>query len=136
MNTARIVLIIDDDPDDVEFFTEAVEKVQRGATCYTKTNGQEGMTFLLNPRNPLPDFIFLDLNMPLMNGKQCLREIRRSKRLRNIPVIIYTTSRQKSDEEETKKLGADEFFTKPSRFEDLCSMLLSCFKKYGAQSEA
>lgn len=136
MNTTRIVLIIDDDTDDVELFSEALEKVQEGAICYSRHNGQEAMNFLLNPKNPLPDFIFLDLNMPLMNGKQCLKEIRRSKQLRKIPVIIYTTSRQKIDEEETRKLGADEFITKPSRFEDLCSMLLSCFKKYGYPSEA
>ena len=67
--------------------------------------------------------IFLDLNMPRLNGKQCLAELKREAHLRDIPVIIYSTSSEKRDIEETSRLGAAHFLTKPNKFEELCKAL-------------
>ncbi|MBA3648545.1 MAG: response regulator [Chitinophagales bacterium] len=119
MNNSKLILIVDDDSDDQELFTEAVDEVNPEIKCISAVNGQDALEFLREQDGKLPDFIFLDLNMPRLNGKQCLAEIKRSKRFRNIPVIIYTTSKLDEDVKETKKLGAAYFLTKPSKFSDL-----------------
>jgi CheY-like chemotaxis protein len=70
-----------------------------------------------------PDFIFLDLNMPRMNGKQFLAEVKKIKTLQDIPVIIYSTSTDKKDILDTIELGAVYFLEKPNRFNDLTNAL-------------
>jgi DNA-binding response OmpR family regulator len=74
---------------------------------------------LLNELPTMPEYIFLDLNMPRMNGKQCLAEIKRIKKLSDVPVIIYSTSKLESDITETRKLGATYYMTKPNLFTEL-----------------
>jgi CheY-like chemotaxis protein len=71
----------------------------------------------------LPDLILLDLNMPKMDGKQCLDELKKDERLSQIPVFIYTTSSQSKDIEYTLQLGAECFITKPSSARDLQTLL-------------
>ena len=68
---------------------------------------------------------FVDLNMPRMGGMQFLKEIKQTETLKDIPVIIYTTSSNPGDIAKTKELGAVSFVTKPSRFSELCSFLQS-----------
>ncbi len=92
MKNDFIILIVDDDEDDKKLFIESVKEVDENITCITARDGQEALRFLKDENNPLPDFIFLDLRMPRINGKQCLEEIRNDKRLRQIRVFIYTTS--------------------------------------------
>jgi CheY-like chemotaxis protein len=70
-----------------------------------------------------PDLIFLDLNMPKLNGKQVLREIKSRESLKAIPVIMYSTSFAPRDIEEIGQLGAAFHLLKPSRFDDLCRSL-------------
>ncbi|MEI9954714.1 MAG: response regulator, partial [Ferruginibacter sp.] len=67
----------------------------------------------------LPDFIFLDLNMPKVNGRDCLASIKKNERFSTIPVIIYSTSSQKAEMDQTVEMGAAFFLQKPNRFEDL-----------------
>lgn len=67
----------------------------------------------------LPDFIFLDLNMPKMYGRTCLAELRKDVRLATIPVIIFTTSSDPKDINEIRKLGASYFLTKPYNLQKL-----------------
>ncbi|HEY0047074.1 MAG TPA: response regulator, partial [Flavobacterium sp.] len=67
----------------------------------------------------LPDFIFLDLNMPEKGGKECLVEIRKHSKLKEIPVIIYSTSSSKKDIDDTYELGANLYITKPNSFTEL-----------------
>jgi len=67
----------------------------------------------------LPDFIFLDLNMPKVNGRDCLASIKKNERFTNIPVIIYSTSSEKSEMNLTVEMGAAFFLQKPNRFDDL-----------------
>ena len=130
MKNTPTILIIDDDNDDVELFKEALASLAPAAECISKNDGKEGLDFLMSKKNIFPDLIFLDLNMPRVDGVQCLKEIKRNKHLSNIPVIIYTTSRQNEDEKEIKKLGAAEFITKPSSFEDICAVIENILKKY------
>lgn len=111
-------MIVDDDDDDIELFCEAVKDVDERIDCVCASNGEEALN-KLNNGEILPDFIFLDLNMPRLNGKQCLKKLKNNLKLRNIPVIIYSTSKLKEDVEETKQLGAASFLTKPNKVNDL-----------------
>jgi CheY-like chemotaxis protein len=128
MNTsAKSCLLIDDDRDDQEIFTLALEKVDPEFRCVIANNGYEGLKYLNNKNNPVPHYIFLDLNMPLMNGKECLIEIKKVPYLKSIPVIIYSTSSLKDDVVQTRKLGAADFITKPPSIPDLSAKLLNVF---------
>lgn len=117
------VLIIDDDQDDIDIFCEAMNEVDERVTCIGASTGQEGINLLLNGTKP--EFVFLDLNMPLMNGKQCLRTIKSNHFIKDIPIFVYTTSGSSEDVAETSRLGATHFFTKPSRFLELKSLIAS-----------
>jgi len=115
----KILLIIDDDPDDREFFCEALKEVDGSAICYTCKNGMEAIDMLTSEQSPVPDFIFLDLNMPVLSGKQCLLALKKIRKLGQTHIIIYTTSKLTDDFSETISMGAMHFMTKPTRFADL-----------------
>jgi CheY-like chemotaxis protein len=128
MKNKRFILLIDDDDDDQELFKEAVALVDPATICKTIDNVKDGLAFLYES-DELPDYIFLDLNLPVMNGKQCLCELKKSEKLKNIPVIIYSTSRHDDDVEETAKLGAEFFIQKPTLFEDICEVISTVMKQ-------
>ncbi|CAN5643300.1 response regulator [soil metagenome] len=113
MTGHKVIMIVDDDSDDRLLFSEAVEEMNSSYSCIEAKNGVDALT-ILNKVTKLPDFIFLDLNMPLMNGKECLIELKNKVRLKNIPVIIYSTSKYKGDLDETKILGAVYYLVKPN----------------------
>lgn len=123
MRQNRLFFIVDDDPDDQELFMEAVGAVDDSVRCIAISECEEALDLLKNRKTELPDVIFLDLNMPRVNGKQCLVELKKQSHLRDIPVIIYSTSSEKRDIEETARLGAVHFLTKPNKFEELCKAL-------------
>lgn len=106
------LLLVDDDEDDREFFLQVMEEVLPDVTCETAANGKIALD-KLNTTHQRPDLIFLDLNMPLMNGRQFLREIRNYKHLTEIPVVILSTSSDAQTISETIALGAKHFITKP-----------------------
>ena len=107
--------LIDDDIDDQEVFLSVVEEVAPPIRCYTASNGQEAID-KLSSEEVKPDLIFLDLNMPLMNGKQFLKACHSLDRCRDIPVIILTTTADRRSMEETRLLGARDYITKPDKF--------------------
>lgn len=123
MKPKRRFFIVDDDIDDQDLFIEAVNEVDNSIECLSASNCEDALDLLKNRKIDLPDMIFLDLNMPRLNGKQCLAELKRQAHLRDIPVIIYSTSSEKRDIDETSKLGAAHFLTKPNKFEELCKAL-------------
>jgi CheY-like chemotaxis protein len=116
-------LLVDDDEDDREIFCLAIQKIDPSMQCVTARDGLDALSILKN-ETFVPDYIFLDLNMPLMNGKECLREIRKQDRLKEVPVIIVSTSLADKDKEDTKNLGASAFITKPPLVSALASKLL------------
>jgi CheY-like chemotaxis protein len=118
----RRLFIIDDDVEDQEIFMEAVKEVDGSVQCYSSTSGEEALQ-QLEQEVVLPDLIFLDLNMPKLNGKQVLKEIKNTRSLKAIPVIMYSTSFAPTDIEEIDKFGAAFHLLKPSRFDDLCKSL-------------
>jgi len=123
VNLAKLFFIADDDPDDRELFTEALKQIDTSCQCITALDGEEALDKLLYELESLPDFIFLDLNMPRTNGKECLATIKKDDRFTNIPVIIYSTSSDKKEQEESIQLGAAFFLQKPNRFDDLTRAL-------------
>lgn len=129
MNDAKIFLIIDDDTDDYDFFCEAVADIDSSVKCISAINGEDGLMKLHNNIKQLPDFIFLDLNMPCMDGRTFLSEVKKDELLKNIPVIIFTTSSSSKDIEDTRKLGAHFFITKPAEFQKLRSEIVFVMEK-------
>ncbi|MBO9200958.1 MULTISPECIES: response regulator [Niastella] len=120
----QLLFLVDDDLDDHEIFKSALVKVDEALELITAINGYEALK-VLSTATILPDYIFVDLNMPRMGGVQFLKEIKQMDNLKNIPVIIYSTSSNPGDIAKTKELGAVLFVTKPSRFSELCSFLQS-----------
>jgi CheY-like chemotaxis protein len=107
------LLIIDDDDDDKQFLIEVAREICCSINFVLASSFSEAMDILKDSNNSLPDFIFLDLNMPRINGKQGLEYLKNNPKLSSIPVIIYTTSKLPEDMEDTKNLGAAHFITKP-----------------------
>ncbi|QEC52904.1 response regulator receiver domain-containing protein [Anseongella ginsenosidimutans] len=123
-------LIVDDDTEDQELFIDAVKEVDPTIECVSVYNGEEALDFLKKDPSVLPDYIFMDLNMPVLNGIQCLAEIKKTQTLHHIPVCIYTTSNWSKNEEETRKLGANHFFTKPVRFNEICKYISTILNSF------
>jgi CheY-like chemotaxis protein len=122
MREKKTVFIVDDDYDDIEMFIEAVAEIDPAINCIKASNGYEALQ-LLNKGEIIPDYIFLDLNMPRMSGKQCLDQIKKDENFQAIPVIIYTTTRLIEDKQELLELGAERFITKPSNMTTLVKEL-------------
>jgi CheY-like chemotaxis protein len=120
MKAKKTFFIVDDDIDDQDLFIEAVSEVDNSIECVSASDCEQALDLLKNKKIGMPDMIFLDLNMPRLNGKQCLAELKKEAHLAHIPVIIYSTSSEKRDIEETSRLGAAHFLTKPNKFEELC----------------
>ena len=129
MKNCKTFFIADDDPDDRELFIEALKEIDNSSICVTAPNGQDALQQLQNGLTVLPDFIFLDLNMPLLSGTECLAEIKKNRDLQHVPVIIYSTSAEDRDIEKTTILGAAFFLQKPNRFDDLCKALSAILSK-------
>lgn len=113
MKTNKVILVVDDDADDRALFAEALYEMDDSAVFFTATNGEEAL-HLLEHENVKPDVIFLDLNMPRIDGKQLLSLLRRDARFRHIPVIVLTTSHLSKDKIEVAQLGATQYITKAS----------------------
>ncbi len=113
------ILLVDDDEDNHTLFIEAVKDVTENLDYACVTSGEEALRILKETTLPLPDFIFLDLRMPRMDGKDCLKQIKKIDRAKDIPVIIYTTLRREEDVIETQVLGAAYFLEKPDVYADL-----------------
>ncbi len=118
-----VIFIVDDDEDDKKLFIESAKEINEGITIVTASDGQEALRILKDERNNVPDYIFLDLRMPRVGGKKCLEEIRKDKRLRDLPVFIYTTSTDVIDSMELKEMGAVHFISKPADPEDIYYIL-------------
>ncbi|HEU5147272.1 MAG TPA: response regulator [Chryseosolibacter sp.] len=130
MTRFKTVFLIDDDVDDRDIFALALTEIDDSIACVTASDGIDALS-RLRDRSFTPDYIFLDLNMPRMNGKQCLSAMKGEPRLQHVPIIIYTTSSEHQDITETLELGASDFLTKPTRISELTERLRFVLTKYG-----
>jgi len=108
-------LLIDDDQDDRDIFLMSLKRVDPTIELDYASNGAEGLKALKAYRRKLPDFIFLDLNMHLMNGIECLTAMKKMPLISEIPVIIYSTILNEKIVYETLRLGAFDHIEKPSK---------------------
>jgi CheY-like chemotaxis protein len=115
------VLHIDDDPDDLELFAEAL-KGWSFATYHAVHSPIDALK-KLESEKLTPDIIFVDLNMPLMDGMEFLQKIKAHDQLKNIPVIVLSTCSGKNSSEKAKALGAHAYITKPHNFKKLQAIL-------------
>jgi CheY-like chemotaxis protein len=123
------MLLAEDDEDDRSFFRQALLESGIGSELTTVTDGWQLIEYLLDKRNSfIPDIIFLDINMPGMDGKSCLREIRRQDKFVGTPVIILSTSTRLSDIEETYKDGANRYFSKMLFYSDSVGWMTRLFE--------
>lgn len=109
-----LFFLAEDDLDDQILFMEAVTALNVGVSCEMAMDGEQAIDKLKNRKGRLPDCIFLDLNMPKMDGLQCLYEIRKIKTIAQVPAIIYSTTISNTVIEQGRKLGAMAFFNKPT----------------------
>ncbi len=113
------IVLADDDIDDYSFFKEALKGFSLPTHLTTVSDGEELIQLLTNDTYELPDVVFLDLNMPRKNGFECLAEIKLSKKLQQLPVIIYSTSFHQKIAELLYKNGANYYISKPSEISAL-----------------
>jgi len=127
----RIVMLADDDSDDTEMFFEAVEIAAPEVTCYSAVNGS-ALLKKIDALDKLPEIIFLDMNMPIMNGRQCLEVLKADTRYQKIPVVMISTSSHKGDVDTCLKAGALCYLVKPSDFTILIKLVKEILKNIGA----
>lgn len=122
-----VILNIDDDPEDLEIFYKAVKTVNPLAKCLLARDAKEALNLLRDAI--LPDYIFLDIHMPMMDGKTVLAELRQNKKLETVPVIMYSTRINPEDADEYEALGATQFLNKHNDFSSLCNALDALLKR-------
>ncbi len=122
-NEPIFILLAEDDEADRLLFAEAFSELIIKSVVVTVNNGEELMQWLQLDQKRLPQLLFLDLNMPIKNGLECLKEIRSDEKFKNISIAIYSTSSNKTDVEETFHHGANIYITKPSDFNLLKQVL-------------
>jgi len=114
--TVMNIVLADDDADDRFLFDEAISELDIKTKLSLFNDGKALMDYLLLPNTVLPEIVFLDLNMPIKNGMQCLKEIRAHNNLKELCVVIYSTSSSEEDIENTFINGANVYINKPNSF--------------------
>jgi CheY-like chemotaxis protein len=117
------ILLVDDDHDDRYLFSEALSTTGVPVDCKLAESGREALSLLQSEIAKLPKLIFLDVNMPEMNGWQVLEKLKSDRQLQNIPVIMYSTSSHSRDIALALEAGALCFCVKPDRFSDLQTLI-------------
>lgn len=123
------ILNVDDDYEDIEIFCDAVREIDPTIICLIARSAEEALQILQSDIE-LPAYIFLDINMPKIDGNTCLREIKKDRRLKHIPVIMYSTYTRKSDIQIYKELDAG-FLIKQNSYTDLVRELRKVLQKGG-----
>lgn len=117
------ILLADDDIDDCMFFKNALEVVPIATNLKTVTDGEQLMQYLHDNIEQLPHVLFLDINMPRKNGFECLSEIKQNKKMEDLPVIMFSTSKSTDKINILFKTGADIYIRKPSNFAQLVQVI-------------
>ena len=123
----RQLLYIDDDEDDQELFQMAIAEINDSINCIAASNASEALQKLIRAEWK-PEVIFLDLNMPVMDGQEFLQELYNRHELKHIPVIIWSTSSHPSMVQLLKNMGAHDFITKPDSYPQIVKVLKSLLR--------
>lgn len=124
------ILVADDDPDDRLMMEEALEDSRLANDLYFVEDGEELMEYLCrrgkyenHEDSPRPKLLLLDLNMPKKDGREALKEIKSNPKLRQIPVVVLTTSKAEEDIYRSYDLGVNSFISKPVTFDSLVELM-------------
>ena len=124
MNAPKLnVLLADDDIDDYTFFRTALNELPVSTNLRAVKDGQQLMELLCDETYDLPNVLFLDINMPRKNGFECLSEIKGNERLKNLPVIMFSTSNSRDNMSSAFRNGAHVYIRKPANFEQLKELI-------------
>ncbi|MCJ8293663.1 MAG: response regulator [Colwellia sp.] len=130
--TPITIHMCDDDPDDQLLVSDALEEARLGNPIDFTNNGKELLQYLNREGafahlidQPLPGLILLDLNMPVMDGREVLNKIKQNEKFRSIPIIVLTTSKAEADIARTYEMGVNSFIIKPVSFDSLVEMVRS-----------
>ncbi len=126
--------LADDDIDDRELFIDALKEIPLNPETLQFENGIDLMADLFSDR-PLPDAVYLDLHMPMMDGFECLEDIRNVSEFSQIQIIIYSTSHIKEQIDGLRESGANQYIRKPSSFNQLKTLLYQSLKLVGAHTD-
>lgn len=116
-------MLADDDKDDSMLFQDILDELPLSTHLTTVFNGEQLMQLLNGTKEPLPDILFLDLNMPRKNGFDCLSEIRSNEKLKLLSIIIYSTSYEPEIVNLLYKKGAQFYIRKPNSFSQLKKLI-------------
>lgn len=119
----KTILLVDDDHDDQLLFKEALSEADNTIMYQSAFNGIDALEKLASSAIEMPELIFLDVNMPKMNGIDCLKELKKTESLKNIPVIMYSTSSFSEYKRECFENGAIDYIVKPDDYRQLCLKL-------------
>jgi PleD family two-component response regulator len=117
---SKLVLLIDDDEDEEHIFKEALKKLHSSYKCMYIQDAEHGLKSL---NWLLPDYIFVDINMPKIDGFECLLQIKKLKKLKNVPVILYSTGANSSVKTKALELGAADCIAKTNSITSLAEKL-------------
>lgn len=126
------IFLADDDNDDRILFSEALRELPLNCEVINFEDGIHLMAQLTISSTILPNIIFLDINMPLMDGVACLKKIMENEILATIPVVIYSTSYNKLEANNLEKIGAARYLQKPNSFNQLKTLLYRCIAPFYA----
>lgn len=125
MNTK--LFLAEDDTEDIELFTDIISEISPGIEIAVAKNGLELMN-LLESEIQYPDFIFLDLNMPIKTGFECLKEIKSREKWNAIKIVILSTSSHRDQINEVYKMGAQLYLQKPNSYSTFKDILSKCLQ--------
>jgi CheY-like chemotaxis protein len=125
MSKVKNIFLAEDDEDDVVIFIEILSDIAKDINVTVAVNGNE-LINLLKKSEILPEVIFLDVNMPLKNGFQCLQEIKASEEWKGIKTIVYSTSAQPQQIEKAYQYGADLYIQKSTSYTDFKQYIKNC----------
>jgi CheY-like chemotaxis protein len=125
----KSILLIDDDLDDQLLFEEALSEAGASTVYLSALNGEDALLKLNAGTLPIPSLIFLDVNMPRMNGIDCLKALRQSDKLVDIPILMFSTSCSVDYQNECFELGAVGYIEKPNDYRELCAKLALILKE-------
>ncbi|HSH66009.1 MAG TPA: response regulator [Bacteroidia bacterium] len=120
---SNYVFLADDDEDDRLFFEDALKEVCPEVLLFMAKDGLELMNILYKPPVPMPNVLFLDLNMPVKNGFECLEAIKKEDNLKELPIVIFSTTIQDDAVNRVYKNGANYYVCKPPGFSQLKSVI-------------
>jgi PleD family two-component response regulator len=123
----KTILLVDDDEDEHEIFLAALKAIGNGFSFISARNCDDALDIL---NTIVPDVIFIDVNMPRINGMTCLQEIKKISRIEKVPVYMYSTGMNARDGQKALHLGAVDYIIKPSSISGLNQLLLKILRCY------